>query len=190
MAFAVAALAGLVYLGLVGADVRGWPRALKPVPALALAWATRDAGPLVAGAFVLSALGDALLLDKDRFLLAGLGAFLAAHLLFVAAFVGTTPPSALVGVGVLVAAGAVLRRVWPRLRGKMRVAVPVYAATLAAMAAAAGGLGPWGLAGGLLFVVSDGMLAVRLFRGPYRGGDVGVMATYYAALGALALAVS
>lgn len=183
----LALASGAVYVGMVARGVKGWPRALKVVPALALAVGAPT--PLLAAAFVLSAAGDALLLDKAYFL-GGLGAFLVAHVLFVVAFLGMAPPSWPVLGLVGLAASGVLVKLWPKLRGTLRVAVPVYIAALATMAAAAAGLGPLGLAGGLVFVVSDSVLAYRQFGPGFKGADVAVMVTYYAALALLAVAVS
>lgn len=189
----LALAAATTYLCLVAFDVRGPVRLVKVVPALALAWATRHGHPAVPAAFVLSAAGDGFLLDKDRFFLAGLGAFLAAHLAFGAGFLAEATPgpasAAVLGVGLGVAA-PVLARVWPRLHGPKRVAVPVYAVTLVGMAAAAAALGPLGLAGGLLFLVSDALLAVHTFVRPLPGRDLSVLVTYYAALFLLAAAVA
>lgn len=185
----LAAVVGLVYVGLVAAGVRGPVRAIKVIPALALAVATGRLHPAIPAGFVLSALGDGLLLDKSRFLLAGLGAFLLAHLAFVAGFVAQAPPSLpMLGVAVAAAVTAVAA-LWRSLRGVMRVAVPVYALALAVMAAAAAGLGTLGLVGGVLFLVSDTLLAVHNFKRPLPAGDVLVMSTYYAAILLLAVAV-
>lgn len=192
-AVAVALAAALAYLGIVAADVRGPVRLVKVVPALALAWATRHLPPAFPAAFVLSAAGDAFLLDKDRFLLPGLGAFLLAHLAFVAGFLAVATPgaasAAVLGLGLGVA-GVVLTRVWPRLHGVLRVAVPVYALVLVGMAATATALGPAGLAGGLLFLVSDALLAMNRFARPLPGRDLSVLVTYYAALLLLAAAAA
>ncbi|MDP2306582.1 MAG: lysoplasmalogenase family protein, partial [Pseudomonadota bacterium] len=70
--------------------------------------------------------------------------------------------------------------------GVMRMAVPVYAVTLCAMAAAASTLGPLGLLGGFSFLLSDTLLAVNQFKRPIPGRDFLVMTTYYGALLALA----
>lgn len=183
-------LAGAVaYVGMVARDVRGPARWVKVVPAIALA--TLMPTPLTAAGMALCAAGDALLLDKDRFLLAGLGAFLVGHLAFVAGFreMGLSPVQPALVAALAVVAGGVLFALRARLRGVMRVAVPTYAVVLVAMVASASSLGPVGLAGGLLFLVSDALLAGNLFGRPLPGGHVAVMITYYGALMLLAAAV-
>jgi uncharacterized membrane protein YhhN len=76
------------------------------------------------------------------------------------------------------------------LRDPLAGAVVVYAAAILAMAALATGLGVFGTLGGLLFVVSDGLIALRTFGGITVPGDGAVvMATYAAALALLVHAV-
>ena len=85
-----AAVAALAYLGLVARHIMGPLRALKMLPALLLAAAVAPSSTYGAAALVASAAGDAFLLDKTRFLLHGLAAFLVGHALFAAAFVGAS----------------------------------------------------------------------------------------------------
>ncbi|MDP2317322.1 MAG: lysoplasmalogenase [Pseudomonadota bacterium] len=185
-----AALAGVAYLVVVTRGGAGWLRAVKALPALLLAALLAPVSALAAVGMVFSAAGDAFLLDKQRFFLHGLAAFLVAHVLFVPAFVlasGRWPSPVVAGVlAVLAVTGTVLVR--PR-SGRMRVAVPIYAVTLAAMAAAASTLGPLGLAGGALFLASDTLLAVNQFKRPIPGRDFLVLGTYYGALLTLSAAL-
>jgi uncharacterized membrane protein YhhN len=178
---------GALYTVLSSRGVGGIWRALKVVAPLLLAWQARSE-PLAAAAFVLSAVGDALLLDKERFLLAGIGAFLCAHLAFVPSLWSGAPPGWTLVYYALV--GAVLYALRTRLRGALRVAVPVYALVLATMAAVSAGRGPLGAAGGAVFLVSDALLAVHFFVRPLPGRDGAVLATYYAALVLLSMALS
>jgi uncharacterized membrane protein YhhN len=178
-----AVAASLAYLVIVTRGLSGPVRGVKVLPALLLAGVLAPISPLAAVGMVFSAAGDAFLLDKARFLLHGLAAFLVGHVLFVPAFVGASGgwPSPYV-VGILVAlATSVTLVVRPR-SGVMRVAVPVYAVTLCAMAAAASTLGWLGLLGGVLFLASDMLLAVNQFKRPIPGRDLLVMSTYYGAL--------
>lgn len=186
----VALAAGVVYVGLVVSGVRGRARAIKVVPALALGALVAPTHPLSASAYVLSALGDAFLLDKDRFFLHGLVAFLAAHLLFVPAFLGASGGTPSLGflLPMLVFAAVLVAYLRPA-KPVLKAAVPVYALALAVMVAAAGTLGPLGIAGGLSFLVSDAVLSVRVFKREFRGADVIVMVTYYGALLTLAAAL-
>jgi uncharacterized membrane protein YhhN len=179
----VAAAGAVVYTAISMAGVSGPVRALKLVTPLALAWGTRDT-PLACGAFVLSAVGDALLLDKYRFMLAGLGAFLLAHLAFIPALWAGAPPAWTAAYGALVL--GVVYALRSRLKGPMRAAVPVYATVLATMAAVAAGRGALGALGGALFLLSDALLAVHVFVRPLPGRDGAVLVTYYGALMLLA----
>lgn len=148
--------------------------------------ATLGERPLLAVGFVFYAAGDALLLDKHRFFLHGLVAFLLGHLLVTAGLLrgGAPHPLGLVAGGAV--AVAMTAALWPGLRPVLRVAVPVYGASLAALLWAATAQGPWATLGAALFVLSDAILGWNRFRGPVPGGDLSVLATYYLAIGLLA----
>jgi uncharacterized membrane protein YhhN len=124
------------------------------------------------GALAFSAAGDFLLAMpwwKPSFVL-GLGAFLVAHLCFLAALIpliGASTPR-LAAAAVLVAACvALLLWFWPRLVADgMAVPVILYMAVLAAMVC--GALlarlpTPWTALGALCFAVSDGMIGIGRF---------------------------
>ncbi len=185
-----AVAASLVYLGVVTRGGTGLVRGTKVLPALFLAAVLAPVSTLAAVGMVFSAAGDAFLLDKSRFLLHGLGAFLVGHLLFVPAFLTASGawPSPWLVAGLAALAVGVTVVVRPR-SGVMRVAVPVYAVTLCAMAAAASSLGPLGLLGGVSFLASDALLAVNQFKRPIPGRDFLVLSTYYGALLALTAAL-
>ena len=170
--------------------LHGPVRAIKVVPALTFAAMLYPSHPVAAGGMVFSAAGDAFLLDKERFLLPGIGAFLLAHLLFVPAFLQASGqwPAVPVVIGLAAVAAVALYFMRPK-KPVLKVAVPIYALTLVAMAAAATTLGPLGAAGGLTFLVSDCTLSYRLFRKDFPGGDLIVMITYYGALAMMALAM-
>lgn len=75
--------------------------------------------------------------------------------------------------------------------GVLAPAVVVYACGIGLMAVLASALGRLGLVGGVLFLISDGMLALQEFTTwwiPYQG--LMIMATYLAAQAALAYAVA
>lgn len=178
-----AVAASLAYLVIVTRGLTGPVRGVKVLPALLLAGVLAPFSPVAATGMVCSAAGDAFLLDKPRFLLHGLAAFLVGHVLFVPAFLGASGewPSPYI-VGLLVALAVSVTLVVRPRSGVMRVAVPVYAVTLCAMAAAASTLGPLGLLGGVCFLASDTLLAVNQFKRPIPGRDLLVMSTYYGAL--------
>lgn len=185
-------IAATVAAGYVALVASGRKHPIKVAPALLLAVAVWPVGALTSAAFVACAAGDGFLLSKERYFLHGLAAFLLGHVLFVADFAmraSGPPPLPLVAV-MVVAAGAVLWRIMPTLKGILRVAVPVYALALGAMVAAAGAVSELAMAGAAIFVVSDSVLALNRFARPVPGAEIIVMTTYYAAILAIAAAVS
>lgn len=123
-------------------------------------------------ALLLSAVGDFFLAIPwwPSAFVAGLGAFLLAHLCYLAVLVplrGDTRPARLLAVGVLVVCfAAALVWFWPRLAAGMVLPVIVYMTVLGLMVTAAllAKLPtPWTAAGALLFAVSDGMIGVGQF---------------------------
>jgi alkenylglycerophosphocholine hydrolase len=165
-------------------------------------------------ALALSLVGDICLMFKgDLWFAGGLGSFLVAHLFFILAFAGGVtlawPPPwtallVLYGLGL----GAWLL---PRA-GALRIPVAVYClvllgmalsaalrldqlgsrpALLASAALAPAGLAPAALAvcGSIVFMLSDSLLAIRQFGGPYRGAQALILSTYWAAIGLIAASV-
>lgn len=168
----------------------------KPVTLVALIAAAVAADPAAGAgdrrawfvaALVFSLAGDVLLMLPDRFV-AGLAAFLAGHVCYVAGF-WTDPPS---GAG-LVAAGlvvvAVLAPVAARIvaalraRGDRSLVGPVvaYIFVISAMvvSALASGNAAAG-AGAVLFAGSDSLIAWDRFVRPQRWAAVAIMVTYHA----------
>lgn len=186
-----AVAASLAYIAVVTARLSGPIRGVKVLPALLLAGVLAPLSPLAAAGMVFCAAGDAFLLEKSRFLLHGLAAFLIGHVLLVPAFLRVSGvwPSTIV-LAILVALAVAVTLVVRPKSGVMRLAVPVYALTLCAMSAAASTLGPLGLVGALSFLLSDTLLAVNQFKRPIPGRDILVMTTYYGALLALAAGVA
>lgn len=186
---------GLGAVGFVAgavADVPALRLGTKAVPVLSLAvyagiQKTRYAATIAVG-LVLGALGDVLLEASPKLFVAGLVAFLVAHVAYVVAFVGderrlrlgrAVPPFAL-GIVVLAA-------LWPGL-GAMRVPVTAYMLVICAMGWRAGArvepgrTAAWlGLAGAALFLASDTALGVSRFLTPFPGRRVVILSTYWAA---------
>lgn len=177
---------------------------LKALPILLLAAAVMATSPggstygrLVAAGLVCSALGDVCLVSRAWFV-PGLASFLVGHVFYLAAFAGAGPlpvarPAAF-GTIAIVAAG-LLGYLWPHL-GRVRPAVALYVVTIASMACAAvaraatPGIPPFsGRAaafGALLFMTSDGVLAIDRFARRLPAAHAWVMCTYYAAQTAIA----
>ena len=142
-------------------------------------------------ALIFSWLGDVLLLSNDLFL-AGLAAFLVAHVLYIVAYhktgaaSGELKPLDAIKLAVL---GAVLIAIlFPKLGGMM-IPVLAYAMVLLAMALWAhkrrGATSARSFmlvsSGAILFVISDGVIAVNKFAFEVPGERILVMSTYIAA---------
>ena len=148
---------------------------------------------LLIAALLLSWAGDVLL---ESVFLPGLGAFAAAHLVYIALFAGPArtrrPP---LWSALFVLWGAVLVPVlWPHL-GAMAVPLVLYAVVLAGTAVTSTGVSGLTALGGALFLASDTVLAFRLFwpgfdeliPDPWRG--LAIMALYGAGQGLIAAGV-
>jgi len=148
---------------------------------------------------LLCSLGGDVCLLLPRGFVAGLLHFLVAHLLYIAAFAREAAWSASAwallapfALGSL----AMLRYLWPHL-GRDRAPVGVYVSVIAVMGwraavratAAPSASGELALAGALLFMLSDGLLATDRFARRLRAADATVMTTYYAAQTLIALSV-
>lgn len=145
-------------------------------------------GALVVAGLGLSAVGDALLLSTaERAFLAGVGAFLLAHLAYAAAFAPGVRISPVAAAVLAVAGSAVLAWLWQRL-GTMRLPVLVYTAVISLMLlyglGTARPLVPWGAA---LFYLSDLSVARDRFVSPGLANRMIGLPMYYAAQVLLAL---
>lgn len=204
---AAGALAGGAYLWALGAERARLALALKPLPVLCLAvWvafgAQDDFAWLMVAGLGVSLVADVLI---ERSFLAGLGAFLVAHLAYIAAFLTrTTEPRLLFVLPFALWGVVVVRRLWPALGG-LRWPVVAYAGVICAMMwRAAAGVGAEGaprahewmaLAGAVLFAASDTLIAFDRFLAPREGVAPGsplvrypIMLLYWA--GQLLLALS
>jgi uncharacterized membrane protein YhhN len=190
---------GLFLVLHVAADARGaaLARALGKIAAsaafivLALSRGVDTAfDRLVLAGLVLSAAGDVLLLSaRSQAFLAGLVAFLLAHLAYAAAFAPVARPSAMLAIAIAAAGVLVLRWLWPRLGG-MKVPVVVYCLAISAMLWLALGVGRTEVRlGAILFYASDLFVARDRFAAPGRLNRLVGLPLYYAAQVLLALAV-
>jgi len=144
--------------------------------ALLALWACLEGGPaLLVAALAFSSLGDAFLAGRqERWLLPGMGAFFVAHAAYVPLFWGLVADDrtlpVLAAQIVLVLGGATFVR-WlaPSVAPGMRLPVFAYAAVILLMGAAALALTPtfWIVTmGALMFIASDVILSLQLFRKP------------------------
>lgn len=198
----------ILYLELCWRDIRAvWrkeSRMWKPflMPSLMAYFATgwvlngnRAADPVFAlvlcGLFC-GFLGDTLLLKPERFA-AGLGAFLIGHFCYIASYVVRighvsvpVPGIAAAAAGYMLAAVLIVKPLLPFVEKALKIPVLVYMTAILAMSFAAflrfGNCGSvsWALtlAGSVLFIVSDSLLAYQVFR---KKTDRGIMETYVAA---------
>ena len=188
------ALSAIVYLfGLW----RDWPALrliAKPIPVLCmLLWVlsgTRDryARFIVAG-LALSAAGD-VLLEFPWLFVAGLGAFLCAHISYIMAFLTVTRVLApLRSIPFVIWLGLVYSALRPGL-GAMAVPVTLYVTAIGIMMwRAAAGLGSSGpphraewlaLVGAILFGLSDTLIGLDRFHAPIPGVRYPIIFLYWA----------
>lgn len=171
--------AGLAFLYLLRvADPQGRTRTmLKTLSVVALAFvALIGGGPLLlVFALLLCAVGDAFLSRAgETSLKAGMIAFAAGHLIYIALFLnsggglGVDVLRILLQMSIVFACAGMAYWLWPTL-GAMRRPVAGYMAVVGLMTLLAVGLPPglWAVTlGALLFMTSDALLAGELFRLP------------------------
>lgn len=203
---AAAAFAAIDWAGVVRSDLRlrwiGKPAAILLLIGTGLALDPLQSAQrnVFVAALLLSLIGDVcLLLEGERWFLAGLAAFLGAHIAYGDGFLvgglhsdeplvygaaGAAVVSLLVGGRIVV---AVIRTGRPVLA----VAVTLYLAAITAMVALAAASGnPLALGGAALFYVSDGMIAWNRFVRPLVWAPLPIMVTYHAGQAALVLSLA
>jgi uncharacterized membrane protein YhhN len=190
-----ASLAGHLWAEATG---RGVPRAVFKTLASAGMIAVAVVGgvhgryaQVVLAGLGLSAVGDLCLLSRARRLfLAGVGAFLLAHLAYALAFAPRATVHPALALALAVAAVGIVAWLWPHL-GSMRVPVLAYAAAISAMLLLALGVADplvrWGAA---LFYLSDLTVARdRFVRQAFANRLVG-LPLYYSGQVLLALSAA
>ncbi|MEV6282348.1 lysoplasmalogenase [Kribbella sp. NPDC051770] len=149
---------------------------LALMPTLAVWARLQGAAWLLAGALAASLLGDALL-EGDELLL-GMAAFGVAHVCYIVLFSQRTTHrswKAAATYGVLWLAGMVF--LWPGLDDQ-RLPVAVYSLLVTGTALTSMWFDWRTGIGGLVFMVSDGLIGVELAGHDFAGRDYLVMATY------------
>lgn len=173
-----------VLLALIGVAI-----ALDPVDTSVRAW--------FVVALALSLAGDVFLLGAGRWFLAGLAAFLAAHLAYIGGFAvagrerwWTLVPAVVVITTLSATAGRRIVTCASRQDAALRGPVMAYLAVISAMVLVASVTGTWlAIVGAFLFLASDTVLGWREFvdRRPWM--PVTVMVTYHLAQGSLVLSL-
>jgi len=164
----------------------------KPLPVLALAlWVLRAPRSAyrnrLAAGLALSLVGDVLI---EGSFVAGLAAFLLAHVAYTAAFVADTKRLHLLrALPVAVYGAGMMALLWPGL-GDLRLPVVAYAMAICTMvwrsAARVGNTGAprpgeWAaLAGAILFALSDTLIALDRFHSPVPHARIPISLLYWA----------
>lgn len=146
---------------------------------------------LVVTGLLLSVAGDVLLLSRaQKTFLAGLVAFLLAHVAYAAAFAPISSRPMLLLPLVIAALAGILAWLWPHL-GEMRLPVLAYCAVIGAMVWLAIGVpDPLVRSGAGLFFVSDLFVARGRFVRPGKVNQLVGWPLYYAGQFLLALSLS
>jgi uncharacterized membrane protein YhhN len=149
----------------------------------------------IVAALFFSWLGDIFLLLEDRggaWFMAGLGSFLLAHIMYIAFFLRVrslqaVPPKWDSPVIIFIGLYAVLLLgfLYPYI-GNLQIPVAIYAITIAIMLATAlhafnhsnRNAGKYCIAGAVLFLCSDSLLALNKFYHSFPAAGVFIMATY------------
>ncbi|MEU3713935.1 lysoplasmalogenase [Streptomyces catenulae] len=170
--------------------------ATKPalMPVLAGYALTRGGPPLLAGALLFGCCGDTLLqIGGDLLFLLGMAAFAAGHVCYLVVFArrGTAPArsrTAAAAAVYVLAWGTLVALLWPGLPADLRGPVAGYSLLLTGMAFGSLRIGPLAAVGGLLFLLSDTLIATGIADWPQAPApQFWVMLTYIAAQSALAL---
>ena len=148
-------------------------------------------------ALLLSSLGDVLLARGINLFVAGLAAFLCAHVVYIAVFVRrragvAAAPGRFAFTASIVVYGLAFGAWLAPSLGALRVPVFCYIAAITGMVATAGRAGyrsGWVLGGAILFLISDSLLGAGRFKTPIPLGGFLVWTTYYAGQCAIALGV-
>ncbi|WP_027346070.1 lysoplasmalogenase [Hamadaea tsunoensis] len=164
------------------------------VPTLALWVATRRGPKPIVAALLFGAAGD-ITLGFDGWFIVGMGCFAVGHACYVTYFVRNGAFAGLrrrpwIPAAYLVVWLLLIVWLWPGLDAGLRVPVAAYSLLLIATGATSAGYGLRTGLGGLLFVVSDAILAMGLADRPQLWpSDIWVMTTYILAQFLLATGV-
>ncbi|WP_327157586.1 lysoplasmalogenase [Streptomyces tubercidicus] len=191
-------LLSVVHLGALVAGVLPVVQITKPalMPVLVGYALARGGPPLLAGALLFGCGGDTFLqIGGDLAFLVGMGSFAAGHVCYLLLFArhGAAPAggrrgrTAAAGAAYAVLLAGTVVLLWPDLPAELRIPVAGYSLLLTAMAFGALRAGPWATVGGLLFLLSDTLIASRIAHWPQLPvPQFWIMLTYVAAQWALA----
>lgn len=172
----------------------GIAKALTTISVIVLAAGNRSMSRLSAQmvtAIVFCLLGDIALIWDHLFLL-GLGFFLVAQLLFIRALTSRfgfklSPIAVMIALGLVI---FIVSYLWSGLSIALKIAIPIYASVIGVMGALALSIGfrrrtairtQIALAG-MLFIISDALLAINGFKTPFAYSGLFILSTYWAAI--------
>lgn len=167
--------------------------------ALALQPASGSQRSIFVAALFLSFLGDLqLLLPHDTWFMAGLAAFLAAHLAYIDGFLVRGVDgrllvfsAAVVALASLAIGSTIIAAVLKARRTAVVAPVSMYLLAISAMVALAGGSGrPAAIGGAVLFYVSDGLIAWNRFVRPVSWSALPVIVSYHLGQALLVLSLA
>lgn len=161
-------------------------------------FALRRGYPLLAAGLIAGSAGDAFLALEPVQLAFGIGAFGLGHVIYIVIFAqrlretGLRGPTGYIGSAVIAVFGAAMLIFLQPHFGDLRVAASVYNGIILVMAILALMGRPPLLAtiGALLFVISDSVLALRLFADMLPWGGPVVWVTYYLGQAGIALGLA
>lgn len=170
----------------------------------AIAWRrsrilSASSGIAIVVGMLFSTLGDVFLMAPGNYFLQGLASFAVAHVCYLFALTRDVPFA--VRWGPFLAYGAIaagtLVWLWPDVPAPLRLAVVIYSALLAAMAAQAASRSIimrtssslCAALGGAFFLASDSMLAINRFGHRFALASLCVLSTYYLAQLLIALSI-
>ncbi|MGH3457236.1 lysoplasmalogenase [Aeromicrobium sp.] len=160
------AVVAVVHLVLNAVDASPWDSITKCLLApLLAAWVVQLNGPWLLVAALVFCFGGDLFLEIEALFVVGMASFAAAHVCFITIFVqrGALPrlrANPWAAIVYLAAAVAMVVWAWDGLAGDVRPFVPVYALLLVGTASTSLALDGRAGLGGLLFLVSDGFIAL------------------------------
>lgn len=165
---------------------------------LLAAFALHRGAPVLALGLFLGAWGDIFLALQPEQLAAGIGAFGLGHIVYIGLFAqrlkrdGLSGPTGWIAAALLAVFGAAMLVYLHPHFGELRIAASIYNGIILAMAilAVIGRAHPIAIFGALLFVISDSVLAMRIFAGQLDWADWVVWVTYYSGQAGIAVGLA
>jgi uncharacterized membrane protein YhhN len=153
---------------------------------------------IIVSGLLFSLLGDTYLIYPEKYFKKGLIAFLLGHICYIIAFIVSsgTHFTLYIFFPITIIGFLYLRSIMP-YSGKMKIPIIIYVIIIAIMGWAAmerlNSLHTVGsliaVLGAVLFMISDGVLALNKFKKPFYSAELIILATYFSAQWLLAVSV-